>query len=364
MFLILEKKFVHLFDADGYGYFLEKILECEKKLTDEQKTVPCEVLVCTSNFSRKTKTMTMEEIVEILQGRLTCDSKYECVIDCVLEKLDKNSADVEVHHDPKLFNILANQFFEVVSIQKKLKEKIGELNLKQLTSNDVEMVEMSDEEIKNLRKIKKEQLQNANDYYEKIIEQSKKILGGLEITESELLAEFPVEKIVDMKNKIQNESSPKKKMNINVQTILDKPTMILNKSHIYTFQQDKLFMSKINILLTDDECAPRFWNNGKIILLGIATRENSVIGEKVEGFEYFVTNCPRKCTNDYRQWICPSCSNFFKMTMNPFEVVCDCGTIHVTDLKLECFDPNHPKTHANGSPTALSTTSDPYSFYA
>uniref|UniRef100_A0AC34PUC3 Uncharacterized protein n=1 Tax=Panagrolaimus sp. JU765 TaxID=591449 RepID=A0AC34PUC3_9BILA len=100
----------------------------------------------------------------------------------------------------------------------------------------------------------------------------------------------------------------------------------------------------MEMFITNDVCEPHVWNNSmdKPVLLGFASHQNKFTTSEMNATELFVMRCPKKCSNDDRQWICTICGEFFKA--DSFDVKCGCGNSHAFELNYECFDPKHVKT--------------------
>uniref|UniRef100_A0AC34Q0V2 Uncharacterized protein n=1 Tax=Panagrolaimus sp. JU765 TaxID=591449 RepID=A0AC34Q0V2_9BILA len=120
-------------------------------------------------------------------------------------------------------------------------------------------------------------------------------------------------------------------------------TITMNNEEYRSLKLEMAKLLKMDILLSNKALQPFVKTQGsnERILLGFGSHQNRIKPKTTEGSEMFVSPCPLECSIDERQWICVNCGEFFKI--QGFQIICSCGTTHVTNLKLECFDPKHPK---------------------
>uniref|UniRef100_A0AC34R3M3 Uncharacterized protein n=1 Tax=Panagrolaimus sp. JU765 TaxID=591449 RepID=A0AC34R3M3_9BILA len=198
---------------------------------------------------------------------------------------------------------------------------------------------------------KKKQLESLKSKHEKLwdlrIGQCSKLLQGSKLTDLELCFGSPLDELVEIKSESMVEK---------IGPMMNDQIIIMGKDYFYSLDPEMTKKLKMGVFLSNEDGEP-FISNKNLdtkIFIGFASHQNKFTNYELITSGMFVTSCPEKCTCDERQWICVNCGNFFKA--KNFEVVCDCGTTHVTNLKLECFDPKHPKTILPSSLKSCSTS--------
>uniref|UniRef100_A0AC34RCE3 Uncharacterized protein n=1 Tax=Panagrolaimus sp. JU765 TaxID=591449 RepID=A0AC34RCE3_9BILA len=242
-----------------------------------------------------------------------------------------------------------NQLFQLYQ-KRKLLDK--ELDLLDSSSN----LKKSSNEVKKMKK--RVELFKYEKLWDLKMKQCSKLLQGSKLTDFELNFDSAFNELLEIKcelqtatvaktidpelicnsqfdepfgRKIQSESIAEK---IGAQLCSIDQIIIMDKDYFYLLDPEMAKKFKMGVFLSNEDDEPFISNKNldKKILIGFASHKNRFTSDELETSEMFVTRCPEKCTRDDRQWICITCGNFFKA--KNFEVVCDCGTTHVTNLKL------------------------------
>uniref|UniRef100_A0AC34RTC4 Uncharacterized protein n=1 Tax=Panagrolaimus sp. JU765 TaxID=591449 RepID=A0AC34RTC4_9BILA len=341
MFVIFDKSNNHLFENENDdGQFLNKIWRQQTSLSDEQKNVVCSVLIFSSNHEKTIiKEMAMQEIRELLMKvRNKKYAHFVSSVQCILEPMP--------NYEFPVISEIAIKTMEIglFSLYRKRKLMDKELDLLESSSNAFNE--------------KKKQLELLKSKFEKLwdlrIGQCSKLLQGSKLTDFELCFGSPLDELVEMENEQQNKSSAEE-IGLKFYSRMNDQIVMMGKDYFCSLDPEMVKKLKMGVFLSNEEGEP-FISNKNLdtkIFIGFASHQDKFTNDEVETSEMFVTSCPEKCTRDERQWICVTCGNFFKA--KNFEVVCDCGTTHVTNLKLECFDPKHPKTIFPSSLKSCST---------
>uniref|UniRef100_A0AC34RMN6 Uncharacterized protein n=1 Tax=Panagrolaimus sp. JU765 TaxID=591449 RepID=A0AC34RMN6_9BILA len=324
MVIIFNKANIQLFDGDNDGKFLEKIWKKEQEMTDEQKKVECSVLVFSLDATKTNVfKMSMKEIFKFIEEYQNGSHReHERLLYYALKKISVNSEISENFLADTRFDLLTNSIFELYRFKRILEIVI--LLSKLIQDESLEIAE------KKKRKLDSCYIKIKNMWDQGIRRCSELLAGGLTLTESDLSAEFSsdqYEKEIDGLE--MNETEDQK--------------IVMNKSDFHHLDWNVSQLLKMDVILSNDTLQPFVKTQGsnERVLLGFGSHQNRTKPKTTETSEMFVSPCPLECSIDDRQWICINCGEFFKT--QGFQVVCSCGTTHVTNLKLECFDRKHPK---------------------
>uniref|UniRef100_A0AC34QDH4 Uncharacterized protein n=1 Tax=Panagrolaimus sp. JU765 TaxID=591449 RepID=A0AC34QDH4_9BILA len=208
------------------------------------------------------------------------------------------------------------------------------------------------------------------------ISRCSEISEGSTKTESDLFGELSTHLLFALRNEFGTESaynnerisklklladeSDESATSVQKQDVSESTTITMNNKDYRSLQSEMAELLKMDIVLSNKALQPfvKTQDANERILLGFGSHRNRTKPKTTEASDMFVSPCPLECTIDDRQWICINCGEFFKT--QGFQVICSCGTTHVTNLKLECFDPKHPKDFfpcEKHDPTSASITS-------
>uniref|UniRef100_A0AC34RDZ6 Uncharacterized protein n=1 Tax=Panagrolaimus sp. JU765 TaxID=591449 RepID=A0AC34RDZ6_9BILA len=282
------------------------------------------------------------------------------------------------------FDILAEQIFHLYWLKKAVKNEINFLNFKKNWKLPI----LSSENIPEKRETLKVYNQKINKNWDETISNCLKILKGSTKTKSDLLSElsphylialrkeivtepaYNSEQISKLKlldddfkekeevedseeeinpgsSKFQTTSSSGPEPSIQKQDLSEnscsESTITMNNKDYRSLQTEITQLLKMDIVLSNKALQPfvKTQDPNERILIGFGSHQNRTKPKTKEASEMFISPCPTECTIDDRQWICINCGEFFKI--QGFQVICSCGRTHVSNLKLECFDPKHPK---------------------
>uniref|UniRef100_A0AC34R6D6 Uncharacterized protein n=1 Tax=Panagrolaimus sp. JU765 TaxID=591449 RepID=A0AC34R6D6_9BILA len=348
MIAAFEEKYANLFRKEDFLPYRGSHMD----LNFDQGQVPCSMIFFSNSGKIEIKNILMKEINPYLQPGYRYDS-------CLRHYAAIATKDTR-------FDILAEQIFQLYWLKKSVKNEINSLNFKEnsifptLLLKDIEKksqkLKIYDQEIKKL--------------WDQTISNCSEILKGSTKTESDLFAELSPHYLLALRNGLitgsayNNERISKIKLlddesdenntmkdageettagSKQKQDLMESATITMNNKDYRSLQTEMAQRLKMGIFLSNDALQPfvRTQGSNERILLGFGSHQNQFKPKRTEAPEMFISPCPLECTIDDRQWICINCGEFFKT--QGFQVVCSCGTTHVTNLKLECFDPKHPK---------------------